>query len=383
MCEKGLDERVRKIVQERTRRVGERSGMFITSRSRLVPALALLCSAFVPAVAQPVQRTTLADGIYLFTVPSEIDQWTGSNSVAIVNDRDVTIFDTNTRPSSTRLVLAELRKITNKPVRTLINSHWHMDHWMGNEVYADAFPGLQIVATTTTRDFMKRMPASYFLDQTGIARARARVDSARRAGSSPALRELETEFAKDSAFADEIAKAKHALPTLAYTDSVTVWSGDREFRLLSVTGDASGSTVLYLPKEKMLIAGDVIVRREDGAGAQPWTTNSYLISPWLASLKRLEAFDVVTIVPGQGPAMRDKEFLRSTIAMYDAIVTQVHAALERGVVRIADVQAAVNLDDIRQRFTKGDAKLDAEFRRVATGLIAKAFREARDGIIPR
>ena len=62
--------------------------------------------------------------------------------VAIINERDVTIFDTNTRPSSTRLVLAELRKLTNKPVRTLINSHWHMDHWMGNEVYADSFPGL-------------------------------------------------------------------------------------------------------------------------------------------------------------------------------------------------------------------------------------------------
>jgi glyoxylase-like metal-dependent hydrolase (beta-lactamase superfamily II) len=325
----------------------------------------------------------LADGIYLFTVASEIDRWTGSNSVAIINDRDVTIFDTNARPSSTRLVLAELRKLTSKPVRTLINSHWHMDHWMGNEVYADAFPGLQIVATRTTRDFMRLMPAAYFFDQTGIARERARIDSARRAGASPGLRDLETEFAKDSAFADEIANAKHALPTLAYTDSITLWSGEREFRLLGVTGDASGSTVLYLPNEKILIAGDVIVRREDGEGAQPWTTNSYQISPWLASLKQLDALDVATIVPGQGPVMHDKEFLRNTIAMYEAIITQVHAALERGVVRVADVQAAVTLDDIRLRFTKGDARLDAEFRRVATALVTRVVQEARDGIVPR
>jgi glyoxylase-like metal-dependent hydrolase (beta-lactamase superfamily II) len=345
--------------------------------------LAALLSPVVSALAQPVQRTALADGVYLFTVPSEIDRWTGSNSVAIVNERDVTIFDTNTRPSSTRLVLAELRKLTHKPVRTLINSHWHMDHWMGNEVYADSFPGLQIVASAITRDFMKRMPAPYFYDQTGIARERARIDSARRAGASPALRELESEFAKDSAFADEIRGAKHTLPTLAYTDSITLWSGDREFRLLSLTGDASGSTVLYLPKERLVIAGDVIVRREDGEGAQPWWTNSYLISPWLASLRRIEALDVVAIVPGQGPVMRDKEFLRNTIAMYDAIIAQVHAALERGVVRIADVQAAVKLDDIRQRFTKGDAKLDADFRRVATALVGKVFQEARDGILGR
>ena len=68
---------------------------------------------------------------------------------------------------------------------------------------------------------------------------------------------------------------------------------------------------------------------------------------------------------------------------FAAIVTQVHAALERGVVRIADVQAAVKLDDIRERFTRGDAKLDAEFLRVATGLIRKVFQEAHDGVAVR
>lgn len=284
--------------------------MFITSTRRFGTALAFVCAASASGTAQPVQRTTLADGIYLFTVPSEVNRWTGSNSVVIVNDRAVPIFDTNARPSSTRRVLAEVRALTTKPVRTLINSHRHLDHWMGNEVYADAFPGLQIVATMTTRDFMKRMPAPYFFDQSGIARQRARVDSARRAGASPAL-------------------------------------------------------------------------REDAEGVQPWTTNSYQISPWLASLKRLEALDLATIVPGQGPAMRDEEFLRNTIAMYEAIITQVHAALERGVVRLADVQAAVRLDEIRQRFTKGDATLDAEFRRVAAGLIAKVFQEAHDGVVGR
>jgi glyoxylase-like metal-dependent hydrolase (beta-lactamase superfamily II) len=90
--------------------------------------LAALICPLVSALSQSVQRTTLADGIYLFTVPSEIDRWAGTNSVAIVNERDVTIFDTNTRPSSTRLVLADLRKLTNKPLRTSINSHWHIDH---------------------------------------------------------------------------------------------------------------------------------------------------------------------------------------------------------------------------------------------------------------
>jgi cyclase len=78
--------------------------------------------------------------------------------------------------------LAEIRKLTNKPVRTLINSHWHLDHGMGNEVYADSFPGLQIIATVTTRNFMKRMPPAFFVDESGVPQQRTRIDAAIRSG---------------------------------------------------------------------------------------------------------------------------------------------------------------------------------------------------------
>ena len=45
------------------------------------------------------------------------------------------------------MVIAEIRKLTDKPVRTLINSHWHMDHWSGNDEYAEGIPGLRSSAT--------------------------------------------------------------------------------------------------------------------------------------------------------------------------------------------------------------------------------------------
>jgi glyoxylase-like metal-dependent hydrolase (beta-lactamase superfamily II) len=83
------------------------------------------------------------------------------NSVAVVTDSDVLVFDTDTRPSSARLILAEIRKLTDKPVRYVVNSHWHPDHWSGNEVYADAFPGLEIIATRYTRDVMQNVAAAW------------------------------------------------------------------------------------------------------------------------------------------------------------------------------------------------------------------------------
>src|SRR4051812_17031658 len=84
------------------------------------------------ATKPSITKDVLGEGIYLFRAPSELDLWTATNVVVIVNENDVTVFDSNTRASTARSVIAEIRKITNKPVRTLINSHWHMDHWSGN-----------------------------------------------------------------------------------------------------------------------------------------------------------------------------------------------------------------------------------------------------------
>jgi glyoxylase-like metal-dependent hydrolase (beta-lactamase superfamily II) len=335
-----------------------------------------------------LEKTTLAEGIYLFRAPSTLDLWTSSNTVVVVNDSDVVVFDSNARASTSRMVIAEIRKITTRPVRMLINSHWHMDHWLGNAAYADAFPGLQIIATTETRDYMARLPLQFFINSAGVARAQAALDTAIATGkasdgtplTAERRRQLENNLAESTALATELTAMRQVLPTVTFQDTMRFRRGGREFRLFSATGDASGSTVLYLPAERLLVTGDVLVRQENGEGAQPWTTNSYKIAPWLASLRAMEALDVAIIVPGQGPALRDKAYLRLTIALYESIIRQVHAALEKGAVRLDQVQAGEKLDEIRQQFTRGDAAQNARFDAMAAALIRKAAQEARDGI---
>lgn len=105
-----------------------------------------------------IKKTELAPGIYQFTVAADgyVEQL---NSVAVVNDADVLVFDTTTRPSTARTIRAEIRKITRKPVRFVVNSHWHPDHWSGNEVFAEANPEVEIIATEKERDFMLNMAA--------------------------------------------------------------------------------------------------------------------------------------------------------------------------------------------------------------------------------
>ena len=124
-----------------------------------MPWLLMLCIApgwITPGGAETrvaVQKVQIADGIYQFiTAPDGYVP--NGNSLVIVNENDVLVFDTFSRPSTSRTVLAEIRKITDKPVRYVVNSHHHPDHWSGNEVYAEAFPNLEVIATEQSRQYM-------------------------------------------------------------------------------------------------------------------------------------------------------------------------------------------------------------------------------------
>ncbi len=356
-------------------------------------AVALILACPLALAAQPelvLEKEVLSEGIVLFRAPSDLDLWTATNTVVMVNDDDVTVFDSNTRAVTARMVIAEIRKLTSKPVRTLINSHWHMDHWSGNDEYRKAFPGLEIIATRETRDYMKRMgPASFAHSLfAGAERGRTALAEAERTGKqsdgtpfTPEARAgLEKDIAERQSFAEEVLALPRVLPTMAFEDRMTFWRGRREFRLWSVTGDATGSAVLYLPAEKILITGDVLVAPEKDPGPPPWTTNSYSITPWLEALRGFEALDTAVIVPGQGPAFHDKMYLQRTARLYAAIIDQVHAALERGVVKLDDVQAAVNVDAIGLEYTPGAAAPSPEFKSWVSRIAQKVYLESLDGV---
>jgi len=126
--------------------------------------------------------------------------------------------------------------------------------------------------------------------------------------------------------------------------------------------------------------GDALVTQEEGNGPPPWTTNSYAISPWLTSLRGVERLDANIVVPGQGPAFHDKAYLKLTGDLFESIIAQVHAALERGLVSGPEVQAAVNVDAIGRQYAPNAPQPDPRFRTLVAALVRKAHQEALDGV---
>jgi glyoxylase-like metal-dependent hydrolase (beta-lactamase superfamily II) len=172
-------------------------------------------------------------------------------------------------------------------------------------------------------------------------------------------------------FVAEAMKVKRTYPTLTYSDKLTLRHGGREFRFMSMVGDANGTTVLYLPKEKILVTGDVI--------SYPVPYFGLPISQQAKSLRALGQFDADVIIPGHGPAWRDTDFLNLEAELFESVVSQVGQAVQKGMVTVEEMQKVVNVEPLRVKFTHDDKNLNDKFRRYVNRMVENASREARDG----
>jgi len=353
-------------------------GLMICAAVSIAPtAAAPVLAVKTPDLAPVIKRTEIAKDIYQFTVESDgyVEQL---NSVAIVTDRDILVFDTDTRPSSARAILAQLREITSKPVRYVVNSHWHPDHWTGNQVYADAFPDLEIIATEDTRDFMQNTAGMSNYWKSYFEGSERRFQAKLATGKTPSGQALTAEQLAKTAYdhyqfrdlVTELSNVTRVYPTLTYTHELVLRHGGREFHFMSLTGDALGTTVLYLPNEKVLLTSDVVVG--------PLPTVGPTVKEHVLAIRALEKLDWNVMVPGHGPAMHDRSYMELEAEFMEEIARQVTAAIRRGVATVEDVQSAVDVESFRNRFAQGNAAIAEDFPEFVSVISRVAYLDAYD-----
>ncbi len=339
------------------------------------------CAAAAPESpwATPT-RVNLAPGVYQFISPDVAGNVVG-NSMAIVTDSDVMIFDTTLLPATAIGVLNELRTVTSKPVRLVVNSHWHPDHSGGNGTFAQAFPGLEIVSSLQTRQLMEATAKVYLKTlEFEIAQSDRDVDKELKSGKTPEgkplapkdRKDLRAQSALEDRFLTEFKAENTLLPTVTFKDTLTLYHGGREFRLITLPGHTAGDVVLYLPEEKILFVGDLL------AYPVPFCADSHP-SAWIASLEVLMHLEAITIVPGHGIAQHDHQYLGLVLDSLQALRNQVHGALSRGLT-LSETQKAVHLESIRRSFTHDDPDLNAQFDGNFTPIVRQLYDEATEGL---
>ncbi|MEO8500673.1 MAG: MBL fold metallo-hydrolase, partial [Vicinamibacteria bacterium] len=272
----------------------------------LVWALGLLLPGLDPSsgIAQilgPPKRVQVAEGVYVFMTPPYGDVGLDGNSVVILSNDGVLVFDTNGTPAAAEAVLAEIRKLTDKPVRYVVNSHWHWDHWYGTEVYRKAFPEVHVITHEKTRELM--MGPALAFNQPGLDEQlpgylddlAKRVAAAEVATPPPvSLPRMKAALSMGRFFLEQKRSVHPTFADITFSDRLTLHMGEREIQVLNYGRAVTpGDALLYLPKQKIVVTGDLLVNPVSFAlGVYP--------TGWLNALEKIDALDATVWVTGHG-----------------------------------------------------------------------------------
>ena len=334
----------------------------------------------MPADPASWRMDRLADGVYAWIGPPGVTPIVSGNSVVVIGDDGVLVVDTGQFPSIARAEIAAIRKLTAKPVRFVVTTHWHPDHWLGNGEFAAAWPGAAFVATPNTVALAKSK-AMPFVDQKYARDTAASVRpmlAANKSASGAPLTAfhrayLEVGLAQLDEYGDELATVKPLLPSTTFEDAMTIHLGAREVdvRFLG-RGNTGGDAVVWIPDAKVLATGDLVV------SPYPYGIGSF-IGEWIDTLGRVEAFGATTIVPGHGAVEHDLTYVHTVEELLRAVKSQTDAAVKRGL-SLEDTRAAVKLDGYAERLCGDDPWCRFGFTGVFVQPgIGRAYREAKDG----
>jgi len=300
--------------------------------------IAGLCVApCLTAQAQPVTQSypvvqgnaykfeKIADGVYYATV---MRPGLGSNNVVVVNDTDVLVVDAGTSPAAARAFVEDVKKLTDKPIRYVVNSHWHYDHTAGNQIFG---PDVQIIATDylyqmlATVDVLHREP--YLTSQvTGLS---TRIDTLNRQIAAEGNAEQKVALQKDLADAQRLVQnngeIKVTPPTIHYSTKMVLNRGGREIDLLFLgRGHTGGDTVVFLPKERIVCTGDLMESRLAYMG-------DAFFSEWITTLEALKKLEFAVDLPGHGVPFTNKSLITAYQAYLGDLINQVTKLKNDGV----------------------------------------------------
>lgn len=220
----------------------------------------LLVWAAIPVAGQRDRMITrLADGVY------EIQHEPNGNTTVIIGERQGFVVDSCFLPSAAREDISQIRKWTDKPVSFVLNTHFHNDHNIGNRIYMDAFPAVTIIAHVETKKDMDMFgPGSLNREERTISR----IQQMQNSGKGPDGKDLDEDdrkqlkdaLAHQQAVVAELKDVQFQSATLTFDHDFSIDLGNREAQVKFLgRGNTNGDTVVYLPKEKIVITGDLVV----------------------------------------------------------------------------------------------------------------------------
>ncbi len=282
---------------------------------RNVSILALFLSFLVLPASLMAQRVVESDSHRFEEVAEGVWHVSGngtihtmSNAMVLVGEFDTLIVDSHVTPVAARALIDSLSVVTDKPVRYLVNSHYHFDHAHGNQSFPD---GVEIIGHEFTRaklngdmgNVLEERTFRSFSDPVPsiVSNLERQVeeesDSGRRA-------QLQEQLRVQTDYMNAIPEVNPTPPNITLAEKMTLFQvvarGSREIQLLHFgRAHTGGDVVVYLPQERIAFTGDMMLPGLAYLGDGN-------VVEWQAALEGRTNLNLDAWLPGHGPVMRDK-----------------------------------------------------------------------------
>jgi cyclase len=252
-----------------------------------------------PIVSGAHRFERVAEGIYYATASGTMT--VGANSPIILTDTEAIVIDSEITPAAARALIADLKAVTDKPVRYVIDSHYHYDHAFGNQVFG---PEVQVIGHENTR---KRLLGNTMQEYTYLssvepvpARVAALRERAAKETDPQQKAALERQISNALAYLEQVKEIKVTPPGVTLDRKMTLFRGGREIQLLYFgRGHTDTDLVVFLPKERIVCTGDLM------ESVISYMGDAYA-GEWPATLDRLMTLDFDTVMPGHGVVFKGK-----------------------------------------------------------------------------
>ena len=278
----------------------------------------------------------VTEGVYAALAKPQI--MTNCNAVIFVLSRDVLVVDAHSKPSAAAALLAQIKKeVTDRPVRYLVNSHFHWDHTQGDAAYKAANSKVEIIASDATKQLMgqvgrNRLKESLDSVPPMIDTLRARLVKAHTAQerdwANDQLRQLQ-------AYQEEMRSFPLELPTVTFAKTLEIPDTSGDLRIeFHGRAHTAGDIQVFSPSKRVVAAGDTII------GFLPNLNDGYP-RPWPKTIDSVAELKFDHIVGGHGPVQHGRGRMSQFRNYIEDLTGRVERAKKAGV-PLADLQKTIN-----------------------------------------
>lgn len=331
---------------------------------RLLLLLLLLLPSVSRAAEDLFDIKPVADGVYAAIAKPAYK--VNCNAAIIVLGDSVLVVDTHSKPSAARALIEQIKKLTPKPVKYVVNTHFHWDHYQGNEAYPSSWPaGVEIISSEATRQNIQRIGIPRIKNEIvtmpqEIANLKKDLEKATGAEQK---KTIEENIRQAEAYFAELKLMQVTLPTMTFDRSLILRRGSRTVEILWLgRAHTDGDVFVFLPNEKFIATGDAL------HGWTPFMGDSYPYE-WIQTLDAAEKLDFNSVLGGHGDVMHGKlrfelwkQYFQDLMDRTTAVYAE-GASLEQAKKTVADFLTRKYAD-----------RFDPDFPKSVTANVAKAYQ---------